>query len=106
MAIKITCIKKTDAYDQDTHEAIRHLGWIDDDTRKLGTNTPAEIHQWITNESGVAYIEDWQGNKSYVVARVSSSGTTLLKVVENNKETDDLLNLDECEGFFDRVPLQ
>jgi len=104
MAIKITCIKKADAGHEAAHEAIGHLGWIDDDTRKIGTSTPAEIHNWITSENGVAYIQDWSGIKSYVVARISSSGTPLLKAIDDTRETDDLLDLPECEGFFDRVP--
>ena len=96
MAIRITCINKSNGYHADPHHAISHLGWIEDGTGKTGKNTRLEIWDWIKNQNGVAYVLDARGNKAYVGTRENANGTKYLQTYADKVWTDNLLALPEC----------
>ena len=96
MSIRIICINKSGGYHDDPHEAISHLGWINEQTRASGKNTRLEIVDFLEKQSGTAYTKDMFGNTAILVTRVSPHGTKYVKTVADGKETDNLLNLPEC----------
>jgi hypothetical protein len=96
MAIRITCINKSDGYHDDPHHAIENLGWSNEETGKTGKNTRLEIYDWIKNEKGVAYVRDSRNNKAYVGTRENANGTNYLQTYADKVWTDNLLALPEC----------
>ena len=96
MSVRITCINKSGGYHQDPHHAISNLGWTNEGTGKTGKNTRLEMYNWLKNDKGVAYVQDWQGNKAYVYPRENSHGTQFVQTYADNVWTDNLLSLPEC----------
>jgi len=96
MAVKITCINKDNGNHYDPHEAITHLGWIDESNGKMGKSTRAEMVKFL-KDGNRAYTKDSAGNVAYLVVRVSRSGNEYVKTVADGKETDNLLYLVECK---------
>lgn len=96
MAIRITCIKKSNGYHEDPHHAISELGWINEQTNKTGTSTRLEIYDWIKNKNGVASVIDARGNKTRVGTREHSNGTKYLQTYADGVWTDNLLARPEC----------
>jgi hypothetical protein len=95
MAIRITCINKSNGYHQDPHHAIENLGWIDQ-TGKTGKSTRLEIYNWLKTDGGKAYVQDYAGNTAYVGTRESASGTKFVQTYADRVWTDNLLSLPEC----------
>lgn len=96
MAIRITCINKSNGYHQDPHHAIERVGWINEETNKQGSNTRLEIYNWIKNENGSAYVKDARSNVAHVGTREHSNGTKFLQTYADSVWTDNLLSLNEC----------
>ena len=63
MAVRITCINKSEGYHADPHHAISHLGWRNEETGNTGKSTRLEVHDWIKTRGGAAYVIDSRGNK-------------------------------------------
>lgn len=96
MAIRITCINKSNGNHADPHHAISHLGWKNEATGNTGKNTRLEIYDWIKNENGKAYVLDSEGNKAMVGTREHANGTKYLQTYADRVWTDNLLALREC----------
>jgi uncharacterized protein DUF3892 len=96
MSIRITCIDKSGGYHQDQHHAISNLGWTNDGTGNTGKSTRLEMYNWLKNDKGVAYVQDWQGNKAYLYPRENSHGTQFVQTYADGVWTDNLLALPEC----------
>jgi hypothetical protein len=97
VAIRITCINKSNGYHQDPHHAISHLGWANEENGKTGKNTRLEIYDWIKKENGVAYVRDARNNKATVRTREHANGTKFLQTYADGVWTDNLLALPECK---------
>lgn len=96
MPIRITCINKSGGYHQDPHHAISNLGWIEDGTGKTDKSTRLQIYNWLKNDNGIAYVQDWRGNKAYLYPRENAYGTQFVQTYADNVWTDNLLALPEC----------
>ena len=96
MAIRITCINKSNGYHQDPHHAISDLGWIEEGTGKTGKSTRLQIYDWI-RQGGVAHVRDAKGNNARVGAREHANGTKFLQTHADGVWTDNLLALPECK---------
>lgn len=96
MSVRITCINKDFGDHYDSHEAISHLGWVDESNQKTGKSTRVEMVKFIEG-GGQAYTKDSFGNVAYLVVRVSRSGNKYVKTISDGKETDNLLYLVECK---------
>ncbi|MFC5284347.1 DUF3892 domain-containing protein [Pedobacter alpinus] len=97
MAIRITCINKANGNHENPYVAISHLGWEDYNSTKKGKNTRVEIYNFLEHEGGMAYVEDFKGNKTKVVTAISPRGTKYVKTEANGTESDNLLSLKECQ---------
>ena len=96
MSVKITCINKDNGDHYDRHEAITHLGWINESTNATGKSTRDEMVKFLEGGNS-AYTKDNLSNVAYLVVRVSGSGNKYVKTVADGKETDNLLYLVECK---------
>lgn len=95
MAVRITCINKDNGDHYDRHEAITHLGWINESNGEKGKSTRADMVKFL-EDGNKAYTKDSAGNVAYLVVRVSQSGNKYVKTIADGKETDNLLYLVEC----------
>jgi len=98
MAVRITCIKKEHGNHDDPHVAIESLGWTNEDTGESGNSTRLQVYAWLKNQSGVAYVKDYLGNKAFLIPKVSRNGNPFVQTVADNTPTDNLLRLPECVG--------
>ena len=96
MSVRITCINKSGGYHEDPHEAISHLGWINESTGEKGKCTRLEMYDWIKNKNGVAYVKDGVGEKAYLTTVINSYGTKYVKTIPDRTKSDNLLYLPEC----------
>jgi hypothetical protein len=95
MAIRITCINKSQGYHQDPHHAISHLGWLNEDNGKKAKSTRLEIYNWLKeSDDNKAYVKDQA--KAYVYTRESANGTKFVQTYADRVWTDNLLSLPEC----------
>jgi hypothetical protein len=97
MAIRITCINKSNGYHADPHHAIERLGWKNETDGKTGSNTRLEIYDWLKNQNGSAYVKDARGNVANVGTREHANGTRYLQTYADRVWTDNLLSLPECK---------
>ncbi len=96
MAVRITCVSKPSGDNQDPHEAISSLGWVNEDTQAKGISTRLEIYDFIKNKGGQAYVVDRSGNKASVGALENSRGTKYVRTYADGVWTDNLLSLPSC----------
>lgn len=96
MSVRITCINKDAGDHNDRHEAITHLGWINDETNVVGKSTRSQMVEFIEG-GNKAYTKDSLNNIAYLVVRTSGSGNKFVKTIADGKETDNLLYLPECK---------
>jgi hypothetical protein len=96
MAVRITCINKSNGYHQDPHHAIQNLGWRNEETGKTGKSTRLEMYDFLKNEDGKAYVKDSAGDKAFVYPRENSHGTKFVQTYADGIWTDNLLALQEC----------
>ena len=95
MSVRIICINKDNGDHYDPHEAIIHLGWINESTGSKGKSTLAEMVKFL-EDGNKAYVKDDYGNIAYLVVRVSRHGNKYVKTVADGRETNNLLELPEC----------
>ena len=95
MSVRITCINKDNGDHYDPHEAITFLGWLEESTNKIGKNTRLEMVEFI-EDGGQAYVKDSYGSIAYLVVRISRGGNKYVKTVADERETNNLLELPEC----------
>lgn len=96
MSVRITCINKDVGDHHDPHEAISHLGWINEFDKETGKSTRVGMVKFIEG-GGQAYTKDGFGNVAYLVVYISRAGNKYVKTVADGKETDNLLSLPECK---------
>ena len=98
MAIRITCINKSQGYHQDPHHAIQNLGWVNEASGKEGKHTRLQIYDWLKQDpNNQAYVKDRSGNVAYVYPLENQHGTKYVQTYADNKWTDNLLFLPECK---------
>ena len=95
MTVRITCINKDNGHHDDPHEAISHLGWLNEVTKSSGKATLQEMVDFLL-DGGKAYVKDYLGNVAFLVVRVSRFGNRFVKTIADNRETNNLLSLKEC----------
>ena len=95
MAVRITCIKKSNGFHENPYTAITELGWTSDNDGKSGTSTRFQIVEFLEN-GGVAYVIDNLGNKANLITAETNSGLKYVKTVADETKTDNLLSLKEC----------
>ena len=95
MSVKITCINKDNGHHYDPHLAITDLGWINEQTNEAGKSTRIEMVEFI-ERGGKAYVKDFLGKIAFLVVRTSYFGNKFVKTVADNRETNNLLELNEC----------
>jgi len=96
MAIRITCINKSQGDHQDPHHAISYLGWINEATNGTGKSTRLEIYDFLKDKGGQAHVTDRAGNQASVYPRESANGTKFVQTYADKVWTDNLLALPEC----------
>lgn len=97
MAIRITCINKSQGWHEDPHHAISYLGWANDADGKTGKSSRLDVYNWLKeSKSNKAYVKDGRGNMAYVYPREGANGTKFVQTYADNKWTDNLLALLEC----------
>ena len=96
MAVRITCINKSNGYHADPHHAIEDFGWVNEETRASGVSTRAQMYDFLKNQKGSAYVVDSRGNKAHAYARENARGTQFVQTYADNVWTDNLLALPEC----------
>jgi len=96
MAVRITCVSKPSGNNQNPHEAISRLGWINEETSAQGTSTRLEIYDFIKQKGGQAYVIDRNGNKAYLGTLENAYGTQYVRTYADGVWTDNLLSLPQC----------
>ena len=95
MAVKITCIKKSNGFHENPYTAITSLGWTNDRDGKSGISTRSQMFEFLEN-GGVAYVVDSLGNRANLITAETNSGLKYVKTVPDETKTDNLLTLNEC----------
>jgi hypothetical protein len=95
LIIKVICVNKANAYHYEPHEAISHLGWLDESDKKTGKYTTMEMVAFI-ERGGIAYTKDQSGHVAYLIVKTSNTGNKYVKTIADITETDNLLYLPEC----------
>lgn len=95
MAIRITCIRKSGGYHENTYVAISHLQWMEDGTSITGKWTREKMYDWVEREKGQAYVQ-FGSSKVNVFGAISARGTRYVKTEPHNTDRDNLLKLPEC----------
>jgi hypothetical protein len=96
MSVRITCINKDNGDHYDPHEAITHLGWVEESTGKSDKCTRADMVDFL-EKGNSAYVKDAWGNIASLVVRISRFGNKFVKTVADGRETNNLLVLLECK---------
>jgi hypothetical protein len=96
MSIRVTCISKSGGYHADPHHAISHLGWVNEQTGETGQSTRLAVYEWIKDQSGIAYVQNTNGDRARVGTREHGNGTKYLQTHADQVWTDNLLALPEC----------
>jgi hypothetical protein len=95
MSVRITCINKDGGNHYNPHEAISHLGWVNESTGGTGKSTRLAMYDWIES-GGEAYVKDAYGNTAKVGTAETETGTKYVRTYSNSQWTDNLLALMEC----------
>ncbi|NQV00001.1 MAG: DUF3892 domain-containing protein [Parcubacteria group bacterium] len=95
MSVRITCINKDNGDHYDPHEAITHLGWLDESSKKNDKCTRLEMVKFI-EDGNQAYVKDGLGIKAFLVVRTSRYGNKYVQTEADGRPTNNLLALSEC----------
>jgi hypothetical protein len=95
MAIRITCIIKDHGNHDNPHKAVEAYGWVNEEAGTSGRSLRVEAALWVKS-GGKAYVIDSKDNKVYCEYR-NREGTEFLQTVADGRETNNLLELPECE---------
>lgn len=96
MIVRITCINKDNGNHYNPHEAITHLGWLNESDGTSNKMTRLQAVDYI-EKGNKAYVKDSRGNVAYLVVRTSTSGNKFVQTVADGKYSDNLLELPECK---------
>lgn len=96
MSVRITCINKDNGNHQNPHEAITHLGWMNESSGDSGKSTRSQMVEFIEKDKGSAYVKDSSGRMAYLIVKVSAYGNKYVKTIADGVESDNLLYLMEC----------
>ncbi|WP_428329262.1 DUF3892 domain-containing protein [Mucilaginibacter sp.] len=96
MAVRIICIKKDDGDHSNPYLAIDHFEWVNERINVNGITDRSEIHDWIKESNGEAYVIDQYGNKNYLIPAMCPQGNKYVKTVADENVNDLLLLLPGC----------
>jgi hypothetical protein len=94
MAVRITCINKSNGFHENPYTAITDLGWVNPNTGETGRNTREQMYDWIKS-GGQAYVQSGAATAEVITA-VSPHGTKYVKTRADSTDRDNLLKLPEC----------
>ena len=95
MAVRITCITKSNGQHENPYVAIESLGWTNEATGDRGSSTREQMYDWVVNKKGEAYVTAG-GSRARLIAQLSPRGTRFVKTIADSTERDNLLKLPEC----------
>jgi hypothetical protein len=95
MTIRIISVSKPSGWNQNPHEAISNLGWIEDSTTKAGVATRQQIYDFLKN-NGTAYVKDAYGDVAFLSTRENNYGTKFVQTHADGIWKDNLLALPNC----------
>jgi hypothetical protein len=90
------CIKKEDGKHANPYLAIDYFEWVNERINVNGITDRSQIHDWIKDANGEAYITDQFGNKTYLIPAVCPEGNKYVKTVADESVDDYLLMLPQC----------
>ena len=96
MAIRITCINKSQGWHQDPHHAIATLGRLNEGNGQSGRSSRLDVYDFLKNQGGQAYVTGYGGIRASVYPRENQHGTRYVQTYADNVWTDNLLSLPEC----------
>lgn len=97
MAVRIICIKRDEELSDNPYLAIDYFEWINERINVNGITDRSQLHDWIKDGNGEAYITDGNGNKIYLIPAICPSGNKYVKTVEDESAQDSLLLLPQCD---------
>lgn len=95
MAVRITCIKKSNGQHENPYVAIESLGWTNEANGERNTSTREQMYAFVVDQKGEAYVIAG-GARARLVGQVSPRGTRYVKTVADSTDRDNLLKLPEC----------
>ncbi|MFH1959244.1 MAG: DUF3892 domain-containing protein [Patescibacteria group bacterium] len=95
MSVRIVCINKSEGDHDNPNEAISRYGWINESTGESGFSIRQIMVDWVS-EGNVAYVIGSLGVKVYCHVRTSPRGTEFLQTYSDDRPTNNLLELQEC----------
>jgi hypothetical protein len=95
MALKITCISKSNGQHENQHVAITNLSWINELNNENGNSSRIQMYEWVL-KGGIAYVYDKNGNRAKLVTAISIKGNKYVKTENDSLVSDNLLKLPEC----------
>lgn len=99
MEIRITSIQTDENIHENPYVAISHFRWLNENNDNTGTVSRVALYNWISENDGVAYIKDDNGNKIKLLAELSEAGNKYVKTATDNLAFDILLSLVECDSY-------
>ncbi len=95
MAVRITCINKSNGWHENPFVAIDHLGWVNDQTGQGGRSTREAMYDWVVNQGGIAFVTAGAATAD-LIGLISLRGTRYVKTRADSTDRDNLLKLPEC----------
>lgn len=94
MAVRIIAIRKTGGNSYDSHEAVSHYKWLNEQSNETGISTRVDMVAWV-EQNNRAYVRDKSGTVDCYV-NTSRVGTKFLQTYADGRWADNLLSLPEC----------
>ncbi len=91
MSIRIT--KRKMESSGSSHERIAELEYINQEDLQTRRSNRVQVHDWLKNDKGVAFVTDSAGDKVYVYPRENQYGTKYVQTYADNTWKDNLLYL-------------
>jgi hypothetical protein len=76
-----------------SHERIAELEYVNQETYKTGRASRVDMHDWLKNDKGQAFVTDTAGDKVYVYPRENEYGTKYVQTYADKTWKDNLLYL-------------
>lgn len=95
MAVRITCIKKSNGQQENPYVAIESLSWTNEANGERNASTREQMYVFVVDQKGEAYVSAG-GARARLVGQVSPRGTRYVKTVADSTDRDNLLKLPEC----------
>lgn len=93
MAIRISCINKSDR--TDPHERIRYVGGVNPDQTRWKLSQQEAV-EWIQGGKEGFYVERPVGDRVNVIVARSQYGHLYIKTEADGDQPNNLLSLPEC----------